>query len=344
MPKHILYYHLVDTTFLIKDEEILKSHYRVYSFFFHRSTGWKFIGKNIVATIRMLWLLPRVDAFFTWFADYHALLPVILFKIFGKKSYVVVGGYDAAKNVYLDYGAHLSPFRSKVIRFICMHAYRIIPVSSFSQNELFDSIGTDMKSKSRVIFNGVDPKEFYFSNKQPRENIAVMIAGDKDDNVFKRKSADIFVDVAKAMPGYRFLLIGLVNRERASFQHIKNLEVLPWLEPEAIRAKLEKAKIICQWSRYEAFGIVLIEGMMCGCTPVCYQFGGTMEIVDRSIGYVTHELNIDSLCDTLHKAFQNPVEPQKIRDYAIEHFSISRREQALIDLISCAGRNNQITK
>jgi hypothetical protein len=45
-------------------------------------------------TLSVLLALPKADALYCWFADYHTLIPTIIYRLLGKKVYVVAGGYD----------------------------------------------------------------------------------------------------------------------------------------------------------------------------------------------------------------------------------------------------------
>ena len=44
--------------------------------------------------------LPNI---FIWFADYHSFLPSLIGRLLGKKVYIVIGGYDAAKIKELNF-------------------------------------------------------------------------------------------------------------------------------------------------------------------------------------------------------------------------------------------------
>jgi hypothetical protein len=64
-----------------------------------------------------IYYLPQSEALFTWFNDYHSLIPIRLAGLFGKSSTIIVGGYDAIANKSLDYGIFLrNNFRQSIAK------------------------------------------------------------------------------------------------------------------------------------------------------------------------------------------------------------------------------------
>ena len=95
--KHILFVYVNFSSFVKADFEILSEFANVSKYEFK-------IGRGIISTgiklFRQLLFLTtnfwRYDSVYIWFADYHSLLPVLFARMSGKKSYVVIGGYEVA--------------------------------------------------------------------------------------------------------------------------------------------------------------------------------------------------------------------------------------------------------
>src|SRR5258708_35894112 len=68
------------------------------------------------------------DVVFCWFASVYAFIGVLLGKMFGMKSVIVVGGVDVAKDEELKYGIWLSPWRGRLVRFALRGASRVLVV------------------------------------------------------------------------------------------------------------------------------------------------------------------------------------------------------------------------
>ena len=64
----------------------------------HKSTIY-FIWNRTQELLKSLLYIPSSKIVVSWFNDYHALIPIILSKIFFKKSVIIVGGYDAIVDV-----------------------------------------------------------------------------------------------------------------------------------------------------------------------------------------------------------------------------------------------------
>jgi glycosyltransferase involved in cell wall biosynthesis len=94
-----------------------------------------------------------------------------------------------------------------------------------------------------------------------------------------------------------------------------------------------------QWN--EPFGLVMIEAMACG-TPVLALPGGSVEEVVRDgiSGFVCN--SVDEMADrALHSVAQ--IQPQTVRDYACQLFSLERMVGDYLDLYEeMAGETSPI--
>ena len=111
--KHVLFVYVNFSPFVKADFEILSEFANVSKYEFKPgrgiiSTGIKLL-KQFLFLIINIW---RFDTVFIWFADYHSLLPVLFALMFGKKSFVVIGGYEVARIKSLNYGALCSGLRA----------------------------------------------------------------------------------------------------------------------------------------------------------------------------------------------------------------------------------------
>jgi len=79
------------SSFIQNDLDILRRHFDVRVAHYQ---GKKRMLKFLIETLKgVLWS----DLTFSWFADVHAFVAVLVSRIFRKKSIVVVGGYEVAK-------------------------------------------------------------------------------------------------------------------------------------------------------------------------------------------------------------------------------------------------------
>ncbi len=101
------------SSFVKADYEMLSSFANVTKYQFKPGKG---IFKTGVSLLNELIFLIfngyKFDSILIWFGDYHSLLPVLFAKLFGKNSFVVIGGYDVSTLSEFGYGAFAKPVRA----------------------------------------------------------------------------------------------------------------------------------------------------------------------------------------------------------------------------------------
>lgn len=295
--------------------------------------GITFVFTQLKLWARLLFLTPRSAGMYIWFADYFSVIPLLISRMFNKKSFLVIGGFDAAKKPELNHGAHIKPFRSFCVKTSCSLATQILPVSKFTEEELFRNTNKDYTDKSQVIYNGTYTNKFK-PGKLTKEDTIVTICGAQEEKVLKIKSVDFYLQIAETLPHYQFLIIGPKGKALEKLQNRpKNVTVIPYCSQEELITYLQEAKVICQFSRYESFGLALIEGMLCECVPVGYRYGGTKEIINKNIGYLIENLNVTEGAVAIKKAIVSTDKGTKAREYVINNFSIEKRQAAIIEMI-----------
>lgn len=77
-------------------------------------------------------------------------------------------------------------------------------------------------------------------------------------------------------------------------------------------------------SRYETFGIVLVEAMSSGLPVISTRCGGPEEIINEQVGILTDTDNSDQIKDAIMKIYSNYSEykPEEIRNYAFNNWGI----------------------
>ena len=109
----VLFVYVNYSSFVRADYEMLSSFADVTKYQFKPGKG---IFKTGVSLLKELIFLIfngyKYDYVLIWFGDYHSLLPVLYAKLFGKKSFVVIGGYDVSTLSEYGYGAFANPVRA----------------------------------------------------------------------------------------------------------------------------------------------------------------------------------------------------------------------------------------
>lgn len=316
------------SSFIQNDLELLQKHFDVRVINFTSN-----VKKKPMEALKVLFFMIEgvlwADITLSWFADIHALIMVLLAKIFKRKSIVVVGGYEVAKVPEIGYGALVNPKLARRIRWVLEHADKILAVSEFSRKEILDFID---RRDVHLVYNAVDCSKF--RPEKRKENLVITIASLIHQKTIGLKGLDTFVKAAKHLPEVRFVLIG--GYEDGTIDKLKaiapqNVEFVSFLSHPELIEWYQRASVYCQLSRYESFGVSLAEAMSCGCVPVITRNGALPEVVG-STGFYVNYGDENETADAIRKALHSG-KGKEARERIVKLFSIERREKELKKVI-----------
>lgn len=278
--KKILFIYTSYSTFVKTDYEILSSQHHVTQYQFKPVKGlWKTACQFLKQLFFLLFNVWKFDVIFIWFADYHSFLPVLFAKIANKKSFVVVGGYDVARLPDLSYGIFLSKMRG----FCAIYSMKNCSLNLSVSNYVHRKVKWIAKGgKSKLVYNCVNipgtPDTMV-----PKEKLVITVGFINSERTFHIKGIDTFIEVARWLPDFKFMVIGITKGlPRELLQNLpSNLEFLGKINHEELNTYYKRAKIYCQFSRSESFGVSIVEAMSFGCIPIVTNVGGMPEIVGK---------------------------------------------------------------
>ncbi len=317
----ILFVRPFKSSFIQRDLELLEEHFDV------KVVDYTFSKKNFNGVFKssceMLTGILWADVTFSWFAGYHAYCAVRLSRIFRKKSIVVVGGYEVAKVPEIGYGAMLNPRSAHSVKYVLENADKILAVSEFSKKEILKY--SNLKNVE-LVYNGVDCEKFKPNNEK---DDLVITAGNPTKNTCKLKGIDFFVKASLAFPELRFVVIGNYDADIYNYliEIAPNVEFTGALSHEEIVSWLKKAKVYCQLSYRESFGMSLVEAMSCGCIPVLSDRGALPEIVSN-LGFIADYGDVNGTIEAISNALNSLDKQDAVRERA-KIFSIIRRERMI---------------
>jgi glycosyltransferase involved in cell wall biosynthesis len=266
MKPKLIFVKPIDAPFIQWDEQFLATHFRLKIISQDGARGFRFLIFQLKLCLILLYQLPAAKGVFVWFADYHAFFPVLLARLFGKKSIVVIGGYDATSIPSLRYGTFYRPLRAILCRYAVRHADLIVPVAEALGRQLLRHTGS-IKGELIPIPTGYDDSKWQFG--ASKEDLIVTVAAFETESRFKLKGLDFFIRVAQAMPEYQFVLIGASEKGRLILPSIPaNLQVLNKMPQPQLAEYYAKAKVYAQFSLSEGLPNAVCEAMLCGCVPV----------------------------------------------------------------------------
>lgn len=288
------------------------------------------IGHGFRQVVNVLLGTLHSTIVFCWFASVYAAIATLVAGIVGKKSIIVVGGVDMAKEKEFRYGLWLSPWKSLLVRTAIRKAYRVLVVDQSLKDEVLDRVkyrGENIE----VLPTGYDHESWRPSGS--KENVVLTVAAVQTEGRLKIKGIDVLFEVARKLSQIKFVLVGL---DRTIFRNLdppKNLDMYPILEQSALLKHYQRAKVYCQPSRREGLSNTLCEAMLCSCIPVVTDVGGSARAVGED-GVVVRSDNRDELVAGIQRAFAMPEHTgSRARDRIITLFPKQAREKRLVELI-----------
>jgi glycosyltransferase involved in cell wall biosynthesis len=318
-----------ESTIIEQDYKLLEKHFDVEAV---RFSGIK-SGFTILNAVK------RNDIVFSWFADVWSFVAVVAAKVFKKKSVVVVGGYDVECIKEIGYGMCMKPWWRKWMRtYALKHATIVLSVSEYTSIKAHYFIWTEVE-KNIVVYNGVDTN--YFKPGGAKENIVLTVASGGDNDIIALKGLDKFVALAKHVPRALFVVAGLNQTDRHALSKLystNNVKLVGRCTQQELLQWYQRAKVYCQLSKVESFGMSLAEAMACGCIPV----GGLPEVDGGCGRHVFYDSKIEEVVDSVKWALkieEHLGESTDVvmmgRNHIKQNFSIEQREQKLVQILEC---------
>jgi glycogen(starch) synthase len=176
--------------------------------------------------------------------------------------------------------------------------------------------------KIRVVGNGIEDTEAALAatiSTRP-EMPTVLYSGRLVERKGIRELLAAIPEVLQAVPGARFVLTGgpptfpasAVAAQWLETQHTPFLERIHftgWQSPSEMTLRYAAADVLVVPSRYEPFGMVLLEGMLHGLAIVAADVGGPAEILEHGrTGLLFPPRDVKALSSALQQLLENPDE------------------------------------
>jgi glycosyltransferase involved in cell wall biosynthesis len=139
------------------------------------------------------------------------------------------------------------------------------------------------ESEVKLIYNCVNISEN--KNIQPeKENLVITVGLIDSERTYYIKGIDTFIEVARLLPEFNFMVIGMSENLPAHIINNRpdNMEFVGRVNHDKLQNYYKKAKIYCQFSRSESFGVAIVEAINFGCVPFVTNVGGMPELVGKT--------------------------------------------------------------
>lgn len=176
----------------------------------------------------------------------------------------------------------------------------------------------------------------------PKEKKVILFVADSIDNnrkgfVFLKRAFEQLLDQNLVL-----CAIGSKNSELASIESI--YELGPILDERLMSIAYSAADVFVIPSLMDNLPNTVLESLMCGTPVIGFPVGGISDMIqDGENGYLTADISVDSLMETMKKFLANPdhFERHSIRKNAVNKYDESVQSQKYIDLFnSILNKNN----
>ena len=332
----ILFVYVNYSSFVKADFEILSSFANVTKYQFKPGKGIIRTGIELLKEfIFLIFNIYKFNSVFVWFGDYHSLLPVLFARTFGKRSFVVIGGYDVSTLNEYRYGAFSHPVRS----FFTRNTFKLVdicfPVAEALRKKL---LVIHPKAKAETIATSVDLSKFSFSDYERPKRIITISATENYQRLMV-KGLDRFRELAIHLPEFEFIIIGATDAVRSYFEPLPaNLVLLPPQPFDQLTQFYTSASFYAQLSRSEGLPNALCEAMLCGCIPVGTNVGD-IQITIGDTGMTVGEWNPETLTDFIRLNHNNNQRRDCSRERIKQLYDPSKRVMRFTQLMAGSSNN-----
>jgi glycosyltransferase involved in cell wall biosynthesis len=253
-------------------------------------------------------------------------------------------------NLITEHSRLINYFRSPLHRQCVIYALKkstsVIAVSNALKNEILYLF----KRPVNVIHNFVNIDKFKQIKPKSGHILNIGFLGGLGNN---NKGLDLLLKAASLLQKKDFILHiggnGIFLEAYQAMSEQYNIECICKFYGDIPRDKIpyfySGLDLFVLPSRYETFGIVLIEAMACGIPVIATRCGGPEEIVIPATGILVEKENPEELASAIKRMIENPglYNSEAIREYTIEKFGESAFVEKLTAVYTELAEKNRMT-
>ena len=343
MKKNATIVYSIKRSFVKSDISILEA--LDYNVFQIQSTPKKtvlsFVINRIKEKIKSIYYVSRSKILIIWFNDYHAFIPILLSKLFFKKSVIIVGGYDAIVDKQNQHGLF---FKKGIRSILAKINYSLVSEiwvvhKSLEKGCEYAKEKFNIVSGVRNFFNhkkllikeintGYDTR-FWNYDKRSEKTGVLTAAFFSDERVINIKGLKIFNKLASLVPEVPFTIVGETKIQIDNFLDLSpNVNVIGVQTNTQMKDLYQKHKFYFQGSRLEGLPNSVCEAMLCGCLPIGSRVFGIPDIIGNTGILFDTEKDLNQIKDYM-MSDTGEKDSKRARNRIISKFDISRRTEKI---------------
>lgn len=321
------------TPIILSDEKLLNKDFRVITFNYKYTCGFKIYIDHLRLIIWLLINIRSYEIIYTRFIDKQAFICTLIGKLFGKKSIVIPAGDGIANLPAINFGILRKRSNLIIARLVYKYSSAIIPVSKFAKKMMLDNLNVKDLPKVKIISNGINFQ--YFKSTEKKKLQFITVGGCNTIDRMKLKGIDTFIKLSNYFQEYNFIVIGMHPHLTEQLKQLpKNVFLIPWLNRNELKRYLSESKFICQLSVFETFGIAFAEGIACECIPIAYCDIGSSELI-KDFGLKIPSHDFETTLEYFKKAlYLSHKDGNKARKAIEKKYTYEHRRKELQNLIN----------
>lgn len=264
----------------------------------------------------------------SWFIGDHSFFSSLWARTFGRKSLVILGGWDAARLPEIPYGAWCNPSRTQQYRL--RHSISWPNEAWVVEESMIERVSSysGIERAFRVVPTIFDSEVFKCEDEKA-DQVATVLAVEDDSRAVLKGLPD-FIEVARRIPEVPFLVVGVSQKFLQRFGDIPaNMKATGYLSTEPLSELLSQTKVYCNFSLSEGLNNSLCEAMLCECVPVVADIPGNLAAIRNDQGLSALSAtphDVDSFVDLIKTGLKSDGRPY--RNLIISKFPPSKRIEA----------------
>ena len=276
-----------------------------------------------------------------WFNDYHSFIPILISKLFLKKSVIIVGGYDAIVDNKNNHGLFLKGgLRSTIAKLNYKMVNEVWIVHKSLENgcdfakQKFNIISgvRSFTSKKNIVIKeintGYDTR--FWNYDQSEEKTGILTAAFfSEKRVVNIKGLNIFNKLASLLPNINFTIAGESGIRISDFINLEsNIKVMGVQNRSQMKELYQKNKFYFQGSRLEGLPNSLCEAMLCGCIPIGSRVFGIPDAIGKTGVLFDTEKDIEQIVEFVNSDL-GATDSKNARNRVVRKYDISKRTEKI---------------